>query len=76
MKLRLKDLWKEGARLCGVPGSTGELAKVRGYVMVALVQTTSYQQFTEYFAFLGPNDTSAMSLCYTQVSTVHGWENG
>ncbi|XP_047430482.1 KATNB1-like protein 1 [Mugil cephalus] len=27
MKQRLKDLWKEGARLCLVPGSTGELAK-------------------------------------------------
>ncbi|KAI3363665.1 hypothetical protein L3Q82_001293 [Scortum barcoo] len=27
MKQRLKDLWKEGARLCVVPGSTGELAK-------------------------------------------------
>lgn len=27
MKLRLKDLWKEGSRLCTVPGSTGELAK-------------------------------------------------
>ncbi|XP_074471744.1 KATNB1-like protein 1 isoform X2 [Sebastes fasciatus] len=27
MKQRLKDLWKEGARLCMVPGSTGELAK-------------------------------------------------
>ncbi|XP_037306001.1 KATNB1-like protein 1 [Pungitius pungitius] len=27
MKLRLKDLWKEGAQLCAVPGSTGELAK-------------------------------------------------
>lgn len=29
MKQRLKDLWKDGARLCLVPGSTGELAKVR-----------------------------------------------
>ncbi|XP_076023485.1 KATNB1-like protein 1 [Genypterus blacodes] len=28
LKQRLKDLWKEGARLCLVPGSTGELAKV------------------------------------------------
>nr|XP_046229243.1 KATNB1-like protein 1 [Scatophagus argus]XP_046229244.1 KATNB1-like protein 1 [Scatophagus argus] len=27
IKQRLKDLWKEGARLCLVPGSTGELAK-------------------------------------------------
>ncbi|XP_036943390.1 KATNB1-like protein 1 [Acanthopagrus latus] len=27
MKQRLKDLWKDGARLCLVPGSTGELAK-------------------------------------------------
>ncbi|XP_068433230.1 KATNB1-like protein 1 [Clinocottus analis] len=27
MKQRLKDLWKEGAQLCSVPGSTGELAK-------------------------------------------------
>ncbi|XP_029281833.1 KATNB1-like protein 1 [Cottoperca gobio] len=27
MKQRLKDLWKEGARSCLVPGSTGELAK-------------------------------------------------
>ncbi|KAA8583017.1 KATNB1-like protein 1 [Etheostoma spectabile] len=27
MKQRLKDLWKEGGRLCLVPGSTGELAK-------------------------------------------------
>lgn len=27
MKQRLKDLWKEGSRLCVVPGSTGELAK-------------------------------------------------
>ncbi|XP_008283053.1 KATNB1-like protein 1 [Stegastes partitus] len=27
MKQRLKDLWKEGARLCSVPGSMGELAK-------------------------------------------------
>ncbi|XP_076611715.1 KATNB1-like protein 1 [Chaetodon auriga] len=27
MKQRLKDLWKEGARLCLIPGSTGELAK-------------------------------------------------
>lgn len=29
MKQRLKDLWKEGAHICLVPGSTGELAKVR-----------------------------------------------
>uniref|UniRef100_A0A3B4EY13 Katanin p80 subunit B-like 1 n=1 Tax=Pundamilia nyererei TaxID=303518 RepID=A0A3B4EY13_9CICH len=29
MKQRLKDLWKEGTRLCLVPGTTGELAKVR-----------------------------------------------
>lgn len=28
MKQRLKDLWKEGTRLCLIPGSTGELAKV------------------------------------------------
>lgn len=28
MKQRLKDLWKEGAHICLVPGSTGELAKV------------------------------------------------
>ncbi|KAM9355777.1 KATNB1-like protein 1 [Pholidichthys leucotaenia] len=27
MKQHLKDLWKDGARLCLVPGSTGELAK-------------------------------------------------
>ncbi|XP_025999294.1 KATNB1-like protein 1 [Astatotilapia calliptera] len=27
MKQRLKDLWKEGTRLCLVPGTTGELAK-------------------------------------------------
>ncbi|XP_034383449.1 KATNB1-like protein 1 isoform X1 [Cyclopterus lumpus] len=27
MKQRLQDLWKEGARLCSVPGSTGVLAK-------------------------------------------------
>ncbi|XP_026197552.1 KATNB1-like protein 1 isoform X2 [Anabas testudineus] len=27
MKQRLKDLWKEGTRLCLIPGSTGELAK-------------------------------------------------
>ncbi|KAG7509329.1 hypothetical protein JOB18_041524 [Solea senegalensis] len=27
MRQRLKDLWKEGARICLVPGSTGELAK-------------------------------------------------
>ncbi|XP_069564666.1 KATNB1-like protein 1 isoform X2 [Brachyistius frenatus] len=27
MKQRLKDLWKEGTRLCLVPGSTGELAE-------------------------------------------------
>ncbi|KAI9543860.1 hypothetical protein NQZ68_004908 [Dissostichus eleginoides] len=27
MKQRLKDLWKEGAQSCLVPGSTGELAK-------------------------------------------------
>ncbi|KAK2855949.1 hypothetical protein Q5P01_004684 [Channa striata] len=27
MKQRLKDLWKEGTRLCLAPGSTGELAK-------------------------------------------------
>uniref|UniRef100_A0A3Q2P7S2 Katanin p80 subunit B-like 1 n=1 Tax=Fundulus heteroclitus TaxID=8078 RepID=A0A3Q2P7S2_FUNHE len=27
MKQRLKDLWKEGSRLCLVPGSVGELAK-------------------------------------------------
>ncbi|XP_029966159.1 KATNB1-like protein 1 isoform X2 [Salarias fasciatus] len=27
MKQQLKDLWKDGARLCSVPGSTGELAK-------------------------------------------------
>ncbi|XP_072301815.1 KATNB1-like protein 1 [Eucyclogobius newberryi] len=27
MKQRLKDLWKEGSRLCAVPGSTGDLAK-------------------------------------------------
>ncbi|AWP20228.1 putative KATNB1-like protein 1 isoform 3 [Scophthalmus maximus] len=27
MKQRLKDLWKEGPRLCLVPGTTGELAK-------------------------------------------------
>lgn len=28
MRQRLKDLWKEGPRLCLIPGSTGELAKV------------------------------------------------
>lgn len=28
MKQRLKDLWKEGSRLCLVSGSVGELAKV------------------------------------------------
>ncbi|CAL8317309.1 unnamed protein product [Merluccius merluccius] len=28
MKQQLKDLWKEGARLCSVPGTTGEMAKV------------------------------------------------
>lgn len=28
MKQRLKDLWKEGAHICLLPGSTGELAKV------------------------------------------------
>lgn len=28
MKQRLKDLWREGTRLCLVQGSTGELAKV------------------------------------------------
>lgn len=27
MKQRLKDLWKEGSRLCAVPGSTGDQAK-------------------------------------------------
>lgn len=27
MRHQLKDLWKDGARLCSVPGSTGELAK-------------------------------------------------
>ncbi|KAM9840020.1 KATNB1-like protein 1 [Aulostomus maculatus] len=27
MKQRLKDLWKDGAKLCLVPGSTGDLAK-------------------------------------------------
>lgn len=27
MRQQLKDLWKDGARLCSVPGSTGELAK-------------------------------------------------
>uniref|UniRef100_A0A8C6WVX1 Katanin p80 subunit B-like 1 n=1 Tax=Neogobius melanostomus TaxID=47308 RepID=A0A8C6WVX1_9GOBI len=27
MKQRLKDMWKEGSRLCVVPGSTGDLAK-------------------------------------------------
>ncbi|XP_024912615.1 KATNB1-like protein 1 isoform X1 [Cynoglossus semilaevis] len=27
MRQRLKDLWKEGPRLCLIPGSTGELAK-------------------------------------------------
>ncbi|CAB1413981.1 unnamed protein product [Pleuronectes platessa] len=27
MKQRLKDVWKDGARLCLIPGSTGELAK-------------------------------------------------
>uniref|UniRef100_UPI003AB076A1 KATNB1-like protein 1 n=1 Tax=Centroberyx gerrardi TaxID=166262 RepID=UPI003AB076A1 len=27
MKQRLKDLWKEGAQLCLVPGTTGEMAK-------------------------------------------------
>lgn len=27
MKQRLKDLWKEGSRLCAIPGSTGDLAK-------------------------------------------------
>lgn len=29
MKQRLQDLWKEGTQLCLVPGTTGELAKVR-----------------------------------------------
>ncbi|XP_028996900.1 KATNB1-like protein 1 [Betta splendens] len=28
MKQRLKDLWKEGTRLCLIPGSTGEQAKL------------------------------------------------
>ncbi|XP_041832586.1 KATNB1-like protein 1 [Melanotaenia boesemani] len=27
MRQRLKDLWKEGARLCSIPGSVGEVAK-------------------------------------------------
>ncbi|XP_029902391.1 KATNB1-like protein 1 [Myripristis murdjan] len=27
LKQRLKDLWKDGARLCLVPGTTGEIAK-------------------------------------------------
>lgn len=30
MRQKLKDLWKDGTRLCSVPGSTGELAKVVG----------------------------------------------
>ncbi|XP_055088336.1 KATNB1-like protein 1 [Periophthalmus magnuspinnatus] len=30
MKQRLKDLWKEGSKLCAVPGSTGDLAKAIG----------------------------------------------
>lgn len=30
LKQRLRDLWKDGARLCLVSGSTGDLAKVRG----------------------------------------------
>lgn len=34
MKQRLKDLWKEGTRLCLVPGTTGELAKVRNITTV------------------------------------------
>lgn len=34
MKQRLKDLWKEGTRLCLVPGTTGELAKVRNITAV------------------------------------------
>ncbi|XP_061843132.1 KATNB1-like protein 1 [Nerophis lumbriciformis] len=34
LKQRLKDLWKDGARLCLVPGSTGDLAKgVEVYVL-------------------------------------------
>ncbi|XP_054474571.1 KATNB1-like protein 1 [Anoplopoma fimbria] len=34
MKQRLKDLWKEGARLRLVPGSTGELAKaIESYLL-------------------------------------------
>lgn len=37
MKQRLKDLWKEGARLCLVPGSTGELAKVRKDVIIIVL---------------------------------------
>uniref|UniRef100_A0A3Q0RPQ1 Katanin p80 subunit B-like 1 n=1 Tax=Amphilophus citrinellus TaxID=61819 RepID=A0A3Q0RPQ1_AMPCI len=34
MKQRLKELWKEGTRLCLVPGSTGELAKaIEAYLL-------------------------------------------
>lgn len=33
MKQRLKDLWKEGSRLCVIPGSTGDLAKaIKAYL--------------------------------------------
>uniref|UniRef100_A0A1A8PRY7 Katanin p80 subunit B-like 1 n=1 Tax=Nothobranchius rachovii TaxID=451742 RepID=A0A1A8PRY7_9TELE len=34
MRQRLKDLWKEGSRLCSVPGSIGELAKaIEAYLL-------------------------------------------
>ncbi|XP_054617630.1 KATNB1-like protein 1 [Dunckerocampus dactyliophorus] len=34
LKQRLKDMWKDGARLCLVPGSTGDLAKdIEAYVL-------------------------------------------
>lgn len=36
MKQRLKELWKEGAHICSVPGPTGEQAKVREIAVIFL----------------------------------------
>lgn len=45
MKQRLKDLWKEGAHICLVPGSTGELAKVRGRPLKICQDWGSYRKW-------------------------------
>lgn len=36
MKQRLKDLWKEGSRICSLPGPTGEQAKVLNVLTLSL----------------------------------------